>query len=220
MPLELQLPPPDIDLAAFISEQAHDLKSPFNRVLGFIKLVMEGYDGPISAEAKEDLSVAHINTQYTLVMLDALVDIARLGRGEIIPVLGAQPLQLTWQKTISEWQRKYHRKNPVEINLSGPEVEILADEVIIRRCFKYWVYYVSEFAAEIATINISAEERPDICLLTIQSSGSKRLDPPECDLTLYGLTAKGFLDLHQGELHQLVDDAHGALVQFSLPKAI
>ena len=56
-------------------------------------------------------------------------------------------------------------------------------------------------------------------LFTIRSSGSKRLEPPECDLTLYGFAAKGILDLHKGELHRLEEDEQGALVQFSLPKA-
>ena len=48
--------PNEIDLAAFISKEAHDIKSPFNRALGFLKLVLEGFDGPISEQAKNDLT--------------------------------------------------------------------------------------------------------------------------------------------------------------------
>ena len=219
MPQELRLPSTDMDLAAFISKQAHDLKSPFNRALGFIKLVLEGYDGPISEQAKEDLTIAHQNTQYTLVMLDALVNIARLRRGEILPVLEAHALGPILEQTISEWQRNYHKKNVVEISLSVPEVEILADELLLRRCLIHWIYYVNEFVVETAAIKITSEEQPDTCLFTIQSSGTKQMEPPECDLTLYGLTAKGILDLHKGEINQLIADEQGALVQFSLPKA-
>ncbi len=218
MPHELQIPT-DIDLATFISKEAHDLKSPFNRALGFLKLVLDGFDGPISEQAEEDLTVAYQNTQYTLMMLVALVDIARLKSGENDPILETHPLDFLLQNTISEWTRKYHKKNPVVINFSAPEVKILADEIMIRQCFAHWISYVNEFVQENANIHIQAKEQSEDCLFTIRSIGRKRLEPPECDLTLYGFVAKGILDLHNGELHRLKEDEQGALVQFSLPKA-
>lgn len=218
MSQELRIPT-DIDLAAFISKEAHDLKSPFNRALGFLKLVLEGFDGPISDQAEEDLTVAYQNTQHSLMMMVALVDIARLGRGENDLILETQPLDFILQKTISEWTRKYHKKNRVEINFSAPEVKILADEIMIRQCFANWISYVNEFVQEAANIHIQVEEQSEDHLFTIRSSGSKRLEPPECDLTLYGFAARGILDLHKGELHRLEEDEQGALVQFSLPKA-
>ena len=142
MPQELRLPSTDMDLAAFISKQAHDLKSPFNRALGFIKLVLEGYDGPISEQAKEDLTIAHQNTQYTLVMLDALVNIARLGRGEILPVLEAHALGPILEQTISEWQRNYHRRrihNVVKCLAPLPR-QLLARSILL--------YFASTFGRE------------------------------------------------------------------------
>lgn len=218
MPQNLQIPT-EIDMSAFISKEAHDLKSPFNRALGFLKLVLKGMDGPISEQAQEDLTVAYQNTQYTLAMMSALVDIARLGRGERNPTLGAVPVDYLLQQTLSEWTRKYHKENAVELTLSAPNVQIQADEIMIRQCFAYWISYVNEFVQNAVVINIQVEEQSDACLFTIRSSGEKRQPPPECDLTLYGFVAKGILDLHQGELVQLEEDEQGALVQFSLPKA-
>lgn len=211
--------PNEIDLAAFISKEAHDLKSPFNRALGFLKLVLGGFDGPISDQVQEDLTVAYKNTQHTLVMIDALVDAARLGKGESNPTLDGHPVDFILQQTITNWRRKYHKENPVEINFSAPEVQILADEIMIRQCFAHWISYVNEFVQEAATINIQVEEQPEACLFTIRSSGTKRQSPLECDLILNGYVAKGILDLHQGELFQLEEDDQGALAQFSLPKS-
>ncbi|MFC1996135.1 sensor histidine kinase [Chloroflexota bacterium] len=215
---ELRIPT-EIDLAAFISKEAHDLKSPFNRALGFIKLVLEGFDGPISEQAEEDLTVAYQNTQHTVIMMEALVDIARLGRSESDPILKTHQLSFILQQTITEWKRKYHKKNSVEITFSAPEVQILADEIMIRHFFAHWISYVNEFVLESASVTIQVEEQSDSCLFTIRSNGVKPQEPSECDLTLYGFVARGILDLHQGELIQLVEDDQGALVQFSLPKA-
>ncbi len=218
MPKELKIPA-EIDLAAFVSKEAHDLKSPFNRALGFLKLVLKGMDGPISEQAHEDLTVAYQNTQYTLTMVSALVDIARLERGERNLTPASHSVEYVLQQTISEWQRKYHKENPVEITFSTPETQIQADEIMIRQCFSNWIFYVNEFVQEEAIVNIQVEEQSEKCIFTIRSSGKKLQPPPECDLTLYGSVAKGILNLHQGELIQLEEHEQGACVQFSLPKA-
>ena len=171
MPKELQIPT-DIDLAAFVSREAHDLKSPFNRALGFLKLVLKGMDGPISDQAQEDLNVAYQNTQYTLTMISALVDMARLNRGERSLTLASHPVDYVLQQTISEWQRKYHKENPVEITFSTPEAQIQADEIMVRQCFSNWISYVNEFVQEESvSIDILVEEHPENCSVHNSQSG-------------------------------------------------
>ena len=211
--------PSEIDVAAFISKEAHGLKSPFNRSLGFMKLVLKGMDGPIPEQAQEDLTVAFQNIRYTLTMMNALVIVSRLGRNEITPSLTAHPVDDLVQKTISEWQRKYHKGNQVEITFSSPDVQVLADEIMIQQCFEYWISYVNEFVQEDASIKIQVDENPDFCNFSIQSSGNKHQPPKESDLTLYGVAATGILQLHQGELISLEENDQGAVVQFKLPRA-
>lgn len=211
--------PTELDLAAFISKEAHDLKSPFNRALGFLKLVLKGMDGPISDQAKEDLTIAYLNIQYTLAMINALVDMARLGRGERQLTLDSHAVDYVLQQTISEWQRKYHKENPVEINFSAPPIRIQADEIIIRQGIAQWISYVNEFVQEQAQIEIQVEAQPEVCQFSIESRGVKRQPPPECDLTMYGFVAQKILELHQGELLSLAETDQGACVRFSLPKA-
>ena len=211
--------PSEIDLAAFVSKEAHDLKSPFNRALGFLKLVLKGMDGPISDQAKEDLTIAYLNIQYTLAMISALVDMACLGRGERQLTPESHPVDFVLQQTISEWQRKYHKENPVEINFSAPQIQIQADEIIIRQGIAQWISYVNEFVQEQARIDIQVEAQSEAILFNIESRGLKRQPPPECDLTMYGFVAQKIVELHQGELLKLLETDQGARVQFSLPKA-
>jgi len=218
MPKELQIPG-ELDLPAFISKEAHDLKSPFNRALGFLQLVLKGMDGPISDQAREDLTIAYLNMQYTLAMINALVDMARLGRDERNLTLDKHPVDYLLQQTISEWQRKYHKENPVEISFSASEIQVEADEIMIRHCLRQWISYVNEFVQQDAEIEILVEEKPEDGLFTVQSVGKKNQPPPECDLTMYGFVAQKILELHHGKLSRLEETEQGALVQFSLTKA-
>lgn len=210
--------PNELDLEAFISQEAHDLKSPFNRALGFLKLVLKGMDGPISEQAQEDLTIAYLNMQYTLAMINALVDMARLGRGERQLTLEAHSVEYILQQAISEWQRKYHKENSVEISFSAPGVEVLADEIMIRQGLQQWISYVNEFAQQDAKIDIQAESQSDGCHFVIQSSGKKNLPPPECDLTMYGFVAQKIVELHEGAILRLEELEQGAVVAFYLPQ--
>jgi K+-sensing histidine kinase KdpD len=210
--------PTQVDLSAFISQEAHDLKSPFNRALGFLKLVMKGMDGPITDQAKDDLTIAHQNILYTLAMMNSLVEMARLGRGERSPKLTPRPLAPIIQQVIVEWKRQYHKENTVEIIPQVPDVSVMADELMLRQGLGKWISYVNEFVQDAATIHVVAEDHASELLFTIRSEGTKAVPPPECDLTMHGFIARQILYLHGGELILLQEHEQGATVKFSLRK--
>ena len=211
--------PEEVDLTAFISKEAHDLKSPFNRALGFLKLVLKGMDGPISDQAREDLTTVYLNAQYTLTMIGALVDMSRLMRREREPTFAPLPVDYLIQQAITEWKRKYHKENSVEITFAAPEIQVDADEIFFRQGLLYWMLYVNEFAQGESKLEIVVEHRSPEVIFTLTSRGEKQTPPPECDLTLYGFTAKKILDLHSGKLLRLEETDDGALAQFSCPTA-
>lgn len=216
MTTELKLPT-EVDLVEFISKEAHDLKSPFNRALGFLKLVLKGMDGPISDQAREDLTVAFQNNLYAMILMSSLVEVARLSRGERTLTLGECQIDSLLQQVTVEWKRQCPREKPVEFSLSAPTMLIKADEGLMRQGLSNWISYVVEFIEGEAEVQIQAEDRDSLCLLTFRSKG-KKTQPPTCDLTLYGYIAQGILALHHGQILQAEEDEQGALVQIALPK--
>ncbi len=74
--------PTDLDLVEFISKEAHDLKSPFNRILGFTKMLLKGMSGPLTDMQKDDLTVVYENSAQAMTAMSDLVDMARLSRGK------------------------------------------------------------------------------------------------------------------------------------------
>ncbi len=218
MPTTLHLPT-DIDLSAFISKEAHDLKSPFNRVLGFTKLVLKGMDGPISDQAKEDLNTAYQNSLYAFIFMSGLVEMARLSRAERKLTLVSCPVEAVLRQVVLDWKKQCPKEKPVEVAFKAPECSIKADEAMIRQELLNWISYVVEFAQESTQVDIEVQEQADECLFTVRSTGKKLQPPPECDLTLYGYIAMQLLELHHGKLVCAEEDEQGARVQFALPKA-
>jgi signal transduction histidine kinase len=217
MPTELHFPT-DIDVTEFLSKEAHDLKSPFNRILGFTKLILRGMDGPISEQAKEDLSTAYHNSLQALLFMSSLIEMARLSRGEKKPRLVESQVDLLIKQVIVDWKRTYPKEKLPEIKSSAPSISIPVDEALFRQCLSYWISYVLEFTPEEPQVEIQVEDQPDACRFTVRSQGKKLLPPPLCDLTLYGYIAHRILELHQGVLVSALEDDNGAVVQFQLPK--
>ncbi|MBN2148774.1 MAG: HAMP domain-containing histidine kinase [Anaerolineales bacterium] len=203
----------------FVSKEAHDLKSPFNRALGFVKLVLKGMDGPISDQAREDLTVAYQNGMYALFMMSGLVEMARLVRGERVLSLAECRVDHLLGQMIADWKRQSTREKAAKVTFSAPACTVTADDALIRQCLSNWVSYVAEFTGEEAQIDIQAIEQPETCLFTIRSNGKKLQPPSECDLTIYGYIAQSILDLHGGKLLRAEEDEQGALIQLALPKS-
>ena len=210
--------PVEIDLTAFISKEAHDLKSPFNRAQGFIKLVMKGMDGAIPDMAREDLATAYQNNLYALVLVSGLVEAARLSRKEraVSPV--ECQLEGLIQQAVSVWKKQCPRTKPAEVIFKTSVPTIIADETLFSQCLYYWIAYTAEFAPEESTVEILVTGQLESDLFTIRSTGKRQQPPPECNLTLYGFIARQLLDLHQGKLTCAAEDDHGATIQFIIPK--
>lgn len=217
MPEQLHIPA-TIDLTKFISHEAHDLKSPFNRVLGFIKLVLKGMDGPISDQAREDLTTAYQNSQYALTLMSGLIEMARLSRHERAVDPSECALDAQVRQMAADWQRQSHRDHTVDVSWDAPACSILADASSLRMCLANWVSYVVEYVQPSVRVDIQVEEHQTSCLMRIRSSGQKLRPASECDTTVYGYVASQLLALNQGELLHAIQDEQGVEVQFKLKK--
>jgi signal transduction histidine kinase len=100
--------PTKIDLEQFISEEAHDLRSPFNQVIGFGKMLINTVkDQPFSDVQKDDLNTVYRSGMRAFNMINALIDIARINRGEKIANPGDTGIQQLMERSLSQW-KKFH----------------------------------------------------------------------------------------------------------------
>lgn len=210
--------PDEIDLADFIAKEAHDLKSPFNRGLGFLKLVLKGMDGPISDQAREDLSTAYQSALYSLALMNGLVEMAHLSRGGRDLYLNTHQVDHQLRQVMVEWKRFTPKPTDIDIQIQAPPTLFVVDELRFRQCIANWISFVVEYAQEETAVEIRVEDDPGGLRFFISSSGKKLRPPPACDLTLYGYVARRLLEAHQGKMEKLEETEGGACVEFIFPK--
>jgi K+-sensing histidine kinase KdpD len=178
---------------------------------------MKGMDGPISDQAKEDLTTSYQNSLYAMILMSSLGD-GPPELGERSP-FGACQADGLLGRALADWKKQGAKDRAVEVTISAPEALVQADEMLLRQCVANCISYVAEFVQESLVVSLQAVEEADTCLFTIRSTGKKLTPPPECDLTMYGYIVSHILELHQGVLRRAEEDELGAVVEFSLPKA-
>jgi signal transduction histidine kinase len=211
--------PQELDLAAFISEEAHDLKSPFNRILGFTKMMMKGMSGPITDMQRDDLTTIFQNSSQAMTMMSNLVDMARLGRGEksFAPVESEANRLLS--QVVAYWeQNKTDKKVEFEIVAYAPEVPLTADEPLLRQGILNLCLYLAEYTQLPCKITLGVEEDADGLLFRLRSQGEKNPIPVAIDLTMSAFIGQSIIKLHGGQLRKTEGDDESGLIEFVLPE--
>ncbi|HEY4103031.1 MAG TPA: HAMP domain-containing sensor histidine kinase [Polyangiaceae bacterium] len=73
----------DRDRSDFLAALSHELRTPLNAILGFTDVLLSEVDGPLSEDAKENLSVVRSSGQHLRALIDDILDLSALESGEL-----------------------------------------------------------------------------------------------------------------------------------------
>ena len=221
MPKTAIIFPSKIDLNQFIYAQSHDLRSPFNSITGFSKMLLNNADeAPLTDSQKEDLGTIYRNGMRALARMNGLIDIARLNCQEKSLELKEVNLQQLIEQSQAQWQ-KFFPDSAVHVKLHNlaPSTTIRLDESLARQIVAGFIAYVALYCAAGAKVTVMIEEETDRLLFTFASRGIKAPKRPEMDLEMLGYINAACVEQHGGEIRLAEENDEGALVQLALPKA-
>lgn len=209
--------PGHIEMDEFISEAAHDLKSPMNAITGFTKVVLKGIDGPVNETQATDLTAAFNAGQRMLMLLNNLVDMARLNNGDINIEMDTSDLVQIIGDACSRWKTQNpHKELKEDIQLATPGMSV--DPNRIRQVVMGLLTYAGNHVADSGRLSLHAHDDAQQVTVQIQSSGEKPRDKYEMDLTMLGFICRGLIERHGGQLELGLDSGRGVTVSFTLPR--
>jgi signal transduction histidine kinase len=208
-----------VDLEERISVWAHDLRSPFNHVLGFTKMVLKGMSGPLTDQQKEDLTTAYRSALRAMSQVNNLIEIARLQRGEKKVNRASVELQAFIDQTIAQWQKN----NPgiempiaVMITSGSPTVEL--DKLQTGWILNGFFSYLAAYSDGTGSLTLEFSEEDDALVFTLRQTGIAKKGYDEMTMEMFAQICLAYIELQGGEIRETELDESEALVQFSLPK--
>lgn len=213
--------PTQLDLDQFISFQAHDLRTPFNHIIGFSKMTLNTItEAPLTAFQKEDIGTVYRSGLRALGLMNGLIDIARLNRHEKELSLTDILLQGLLDQSLAQW-KKFNPASEaqIETNIRTASATLHGDDPLLRQVIVGFANYVLQFCEGKCKLTISVDDAANKVVFSFTSAGSKARLPSQLDLDMLGYVSRRLVELHSGEIVQAVETDEGACIQFSLPKA-
>jgi len=237
MKLNEELKKVNINKDRFISVLAHDLKSPFNSLLGFAGLLSENLTELKKQEIESYVNQIHTSAQVTYSLLDELLLWARVQsdhfpyKPEKINLTELCHTMIEDDKLISE------KKNIALINDNSESVFVMADELMLKAILRNLLANAIKFTNESGTVRISTKTTENKVIVSVTDNGigmsaeeikrlfdisavhSKTGTANEKGTGLGLLLCKDLVSKHDGEIWVESVPGQGSKFSFTLPVA-
>ncbi|MEZ5011743.1 MAG: HAMP domain-containing sensor histidine kinase [Bacteroidales bacterium] len=150
---------------------AHDLRSPFNSILGFSDLLLEDLQKNDTSESETHVSIINSTAKQTLALLENLLAWTQIQLGEMV----FKPLELNLPAiildTISFMHSSYTIKN-ISVNYSpAVDARVMADLNMLQTILRNLIQNAIKFTGRDGQIDITVEETADYAEITIGDNG-------------------------------------------------
>jgi PAS domain S-box-containing protein len=155
----------------FFSIIAHDLKGPFNAILGFSELLSESYDDFDEEEKKKFIHNIKIASDSTFKLLENLLDWSRLQTGKINPIPEMIDLSLLTLENISVLKSMADSKKIKLFSSIQYNTRAYADTNMVKTVLRNLVSNAIKFTHPGGEVKIQAIENRNMAEVCISDNG-------------------------------------------------
>lgn len=182
-------PRSSIDVATLVASLGHELRTPLNAILGYSELLAEELGDPAHEELRGDLRRIRQCGEHLVALVDALVDLARIDRGQA----SIEPAPVELEPVVTRALAPLRPPRRVD----GPPVEVIAQgdlglvRVDVRRLGPAVLAAVRAIAdqASARRVAVLIARRPEGVSITAQAaaaSGAEDAPPPRLTTAGHG----------------------------------
>lgn len=150
----------------FVSIVAHDLRSPFNSIMGFLRIMEDDKENPLSEKQRSLLQRVINSGERLLRMIEELLNVSRLSSGKITPSPKFFDARMVASIAINDMGLLAEEKGIEIVNEIPPGVRLYADFDLFNEVISNLVSNATKFcmAGDRITIFIPADEKTTIAV--------------------------------------------------------
>ncbi len=219
----------------FMSILAHDLRSPFNSLLGFSNLLLKNLHRYDSQTIENQLTIINKTAQNTFNLLEDLLLWSKSQSGRLPFDPQTIELKIVAQYVIQQLIKQAENKK-IKINcLEIENIELIADLFMLKTIFRNLITNAIKFTPENGIINVVATKNTDNVLVTVSDNGIGI--SPENQAKLWVITqqfitkgtadesgtglglllCKEFVEKHKGKIRVESQVGKGSDFKFTIP---
>jgi NtrC-family two-component system sensor histidine kinase KinB len=143
----------------FLHSITHDLRNPMTSVRGFLKFLLDGVGGPLTPEQKKMLETMDRASHRLLILINDILDIAKLEAGRMTLNLSETDLRNLAQKNLEIAEGSALKKS-IKLNLQCSEQlpRIWCDAELIERVFSNLISNALKFTPENGSVTVAITE--------------------------------------------------------------
>ncbi len=174
------------DKDRFISILAHDLKSPFNSILGFLNLLIKKIRNYDIEKIEKQLHIINNSAQKTYKLLEDILMWARAQSGKIPYEPKILDFTIICNDIIDNMKLAATNKNIAIKYLSSEICHVNADENMLKTILRNLVSNAIKFTSDNGQINVGAKQVQNSILVSISDNGVGM--SPETLSKLFGIS--------------------------------
>lgn len=226
----------DANLAkdSFLSIIAHDLKSPFNALLGISEILLNNWKTLKDADKIELIDDIHKTSDETYKLLESLLDWAKSQKEKLEVTVNEVRIHNIVDNTIKVAENSASVKGIEVQNKIDDKLKVNADENMIATVFRNLIANAVNSTQPGGSINISAKEDKDFCTFCVADNGTGIDKPHILDLFNKGskkkingnakafkglglILCKDFVEKNGGEIWLETQKGVGTRFYFTVP---
>ena len=155
----------------YFSILSHDLRSPFNSLLGFTDILMEDFDDLSPEEIKKYVGIVSGSAHNLLNLIDNLVQWSKLQRNKLEFQPETAKLKGEVNYIFDLMKENAEKKNIVFMNKVGDDVNIFADKTMFHSIMQNLVSNAVKFTAKGGRVVVEASAKKDCTEIIIADTG-------------------------------------------------
>lgn len=159
----------DRDRSAFLAALSHELRTPLNAVLGFADVLLAEVDGPLSDDARENMTVLRGSADHLRELIDDILDLSALESGELKLEVGSVDVFALGAQVVREARVTVEDKN-VTVSLSGGPAVAWADARRVRQILVNLVGNAVKFTQQ-GSVDVHIDLRGDYVVMEVADTG-------------------------------------------------
>lgn len=155
--------------ADFLAALSHELRTPLNVILGFADVLLSEVDGPLSPEARENLTVVRQSGSHLRSLINDILDLSALETGRLNLQLRKTNLWSVAADVVRENRLSAEGKD-LTIALHGEPVEAIADQLRVRQVLGNLVSNAVKFTTR-GGVRVTVGKVDDHAALSVADTG-------------------------------------------------